>query len=87
MRSSQIYQEYEQLAEQMDIKFIVGKGQFNGGICILEDAQVIVLNKQKPIEQKIKKLTQIFSKLDLSNIYIKPIIRELIDSERELLLL
>ena len=84
MRSSQIYQEYEQLAEQMDIKFIVGKGQFNGGICILEDAQVIVLNKQKPIEQKIKKLTQIFSELDLSNIYIKPIIRELIDSERKL---
>ena len=87
MKSSQIYQEYEQLAEQMDIKIIVGKGQFNGGICILEDAQVIVLNKQKPIEQKIKKLTQIFSELDLSNIYIKPIIRELIDSERELLLL
>ena len=54
MKSSQIYQEYEQLAEQMDIKIIVGKGQFNGGICILEDDQVIVLNKQKPIEQKIK---------------------------------
>jgi len=66
----------------LDIKIIRGKGNFNGGYCILENEPVIVLNKNKPIEQRIKKLAQIFSKLDISNLSMKPIIREMIDSER-----
>jgi|TARA_B100000809_G_scaffold265707_1_gene325395 hypothetical protein len=41
-----------------------------------------VLNKNKPLEQRIKKLAEIFSKLDISNLSMKPIIREKIDAER-----
>jgi len=77
-----LYQEYEALAEQMNIKIIQGKGNFNGGYCLLEDEPVIVLNRSKPIEQRNKKLTQIFAELDTSRLFIKPIIRELIDAER-----
>lgn len=71
------------MADQLEIKIIQGKGNFNGGYCILEDEPVIVLNKNKPIEQRIKKLAEIFSKLDVSNFSVKPIIREMIDIERE----
>ena len=70
------------MAERLNIKIIQGKGNFNGGYCILENEPVIVLNKNKPIEQRIKKLAQIFSKLDVSNLSMKPIIREMIDIER-----
>ena len=70
------------MAEQLEIKIIQGKGNFNGGYCILEDESVIVLNKNKPIEQRIKKLSEIFSKMDISNLSVKPIIREMIDTER-----
>ena len=77
-----IYEEFEILAEQLEIKIIQGKGNFNGGYCILEHEPVIVLNNNKPIEQRIKKLAEIFSKLDVSNLSMKPIIREMIDAER-----
>ena len=70
------------MAEQLEIKIIQGKGNFNGGYCILENEPVIVLNKNKPIEQRIKKLSEIFSKMDISNLSVKPIIREMIDTER-----
>lgn len=70
------------MANQLEIKIIQGKGNFNGGYCILEDEPVIVLNKNKPIEQRIKKLAEIFSKLDVSNFSVKPIVREMIDIER-----
>ena len=70
------------MAEQLEIKIIQGKGNFNGGYCILENEPVIVLNKNKPIEQRIKKLAEIFSKVDISNLSVKPVIREMIDIER-----
>ena len=70
------------MANQLEIKIIQGKGNFNGGYCILEDDPVIVLNKNKPIQQRIKKLAEIFSKLDVSNFSVKPIVREMIDIER-----
>ena len=68
--------------KQLEIKIIQGKGNFNGDYCILEHEPVIVLNNNKPIEQRIKKLAEIFSKLDVSNLSMKPIIREMIDAER-----
>ena len=68
IKSTRIYDEFELLAEQLEIKIIQGKGNFNGGYCILENESVIVLNKNKSIEQRIKKLAEIFSKLDISNL-------------------
>ena len=79
---ARIYEEFEILAAQLEIKIIQGKGNFNGGYCTLENEPVIVLNENKPLEQRIKKLAEIFSKLDISNLSMKPIIREKIDAER-----
>ena len=42
----------------------------------------IVLNKNKPIEQKIKRFAQVFAQIDLSNIYLKPAVRELVNQEK-----
>ena len=67
-------------AEQLGIKIIQDKGNFKGGYCILENKDIIVLNKLNPIEQKVKSLALAFSKLDVSGIYIKPAIREIIES-------
>jgi hypothetical protein len=35
----------------------------------------------KPLEQRIRALAQAFSRLDISAIYLKPAIRDIIDSE------
>ena len=81
MKPSTIYQEFEKLAESLEVKIIQEKGNFKGGYCLLEKEKVIVINKLKPMEQRIKDLPLAFSRLDISNIYMKPAIREIIASE------
>ncbi len=84
MKPSQQYQEFERLAEMLGIRIVSGKGNFSGDYCLVEKDKYIVLNKNKPLEQRLKRFAVAFSKLDLTNIYIKPAIRKLIDNEREL---
>tara|TARA_B100001250_G_scaffold119542_1_gene101457 strand:+ start:2985 stop:3242 length:258 start_codon:yes stop_codon:yes gene_type:complete len=81
MKPALIYQEFERLAEATDIKIIQEKGNFKGGYCLLEKERIIVVNKLKPIEQRIRALSKAFSKLDISKVYIKPIIRDMIAGE------
>ena len=81
MKPTQIYQEFEQLAESLEVKIIQEKGNFKGGYCLLEKEKIIVINKLKPLEQRIMALAQAFSRLDISTIYLKPAIRDIIDSE------
>ena len=81
MKAALIYQEFETLAEAIDIKIIQEKGNFKGGYCLLEKERIIVVNKLKPLEQRIRALAKAFSKLDISKVYIKPIIRDMIAGE------
>lgn len=82
MKQTRIYQEFEKLAEGFGIQIIQGRGDFQGGYCLLEKEKVIVLNKLKPIEQRILALSRAFADMDTSKIYIKPAIRELIEKEK-----
>ena len=79
MKPTIIFQEFEKLAEKMDIKIIQDKGDFKGGYCLLEKEGIIIVNKLKPLEQRIQALGQAFSGLDTSHLYLKPAIRELIE--------
>jgi len=81
VKLSAIYQEFEELAESLEIEIIQEKGNFKGGYCLLEKEKVIVINKLKPLEQRIKALALAFSQLDISNIYMKPAMRDIIASE------
>ena len=81
MKLTIIFQEFEQLAEALDIKIIHEKGNFRGGYCLLEKEGIIVVNKLNPIEQRIRALANAFSRLDISKIYMKPAIRNIINSE------
>ena len=77
---------FDELAEKMDINIVQGKGDFNGGMCHLNDESYIVLNKLKPVEQRLGVLVREFSKLNLKNIYIQPVLREYImDTQQELI--
>ena len=78
MKIDKIFQELENLAETLNIKIIQEKGNFEGGYCLLEKEKIIVINKLKPIEQRLHALIHAFSQLETSYIYIKPAIREII---------
>ena len=81
MKPTIIFQEFEKLAEALDVKIVQEKGNFRGGYCHLEKEGIIVVNKLNPMEQRIRVLAQAFSKRDISKIYVKPAIRCIIDSE------
>ena len=54
MKKNKLYDEFEALATKLDLKILKGKGSFNGGACIVNNEKVIVLNKLKPIEQRLR---------------------------------
>ena len=81
MKLKLIYNELKELLEKLGYKLVLDKGSFNTGYCLLEDEKMIVINKNKPYENRIKNLSEILSKIDTDNIYIKPKIRELINQQ------
>ena len=77
---------FEELAEKMDINIVQGKGDFQGGMCSLNDESYIVLNKLKPVDQRLGVLVKEFSKMNLKKIFIQPALREyILDTQQELL--
>ena len=73
---------FEELADKLNIKLLQDKGDFTGGSCLVKDENFIVVNKRKPVEQRLKILAQEFSKKDLSDIYIIPALREFIEKSQ-----
>ena len=68
MKLKTIYQELKVIFEQLNYKIVLDKGSFNSGYCILEDEKIIVINKNKPYENRIKILSEILSSLDTKDI-------------------
>ena len=69
---------FEELAEKMNINIVQGKGDFIGGMCSVNDESYIVINKVKPMSQRLNILGAEFSKLDLNNIFVSPALRDFI---------
>jgi hypothetical protein len=70
----------------MNINIVQGKGDFQGGMCSVNDESYIVLNKLKPIDQRLSVLVKEFSSLNLKNIFIQPVLREYISNTQQELL-
>ena len=57
-----------------------GKGDFEGGYCTVNGDQFIVLNKTRPLDQRLRILARSFSKIDLDEQYMVPALREFIEA-------
>ena len=74
---------FEELADKMNINIVHGKGDFVGGMCSLNNEAFIVLNKLKSIDQRLNVLAGEFSKINLSNVFIPPVLREFISNSQQ----
>ena len=74
---------FEELAEKMNINIVQGKGDFIGGMCSVNDESYIVINKVKPMSQRLNILGAEFSKLDLNNIFVSPALRDFIEDKQQ----
>ena len=79
MKSEELLEEFELLSGRIGVKIIKGKGDFKGGNCTINEEKVIVINNNKPIEQRLNILAKCFIKYDLDKLYIVPALRAYID--------
>ena len=78
LKSKKIYTELKDIIEKLEYNLILDNGNFDSGYCLLEDERIIVINKNKPYENRVRVLCEILSSISLEEIYIKPYLRELI---------
>ncbi len=74
---------FEELADKMNINIVQGKGDFIGGMCSVNDESYIVINKVKPMSQRLNVLGAEFSKLDLNNMFVSPALRDFIEDMQQ----
>ena len=74
----------EELAEQLGISVwdesINLEETFSaGGLCRVEGKYILILNSKTTTKEKIEVSIKALQKFELSNIYVKPVIRELLE--------
>ena len=78
----------EELAERLDIlvrdeNINVEESSSSGGMCRVEGKHVVILNSKATVKEKIQVMITSLQQFDLSDMYIKPVIRELLDGYKE----
>ena len=81
MKNDKLFSEFENLAEKLGLKILKGKGDFIGGTCTVNNKKVIVVNKQKPMEQRLKTLAESLLEFNLEEIFIVPALRDYIENQ------
>lgn len=81
MKIEKLLLELEELVEQLGYTIRKEKGTFRGDSCVMEGQKLVVLNKKKPEQQQVGLLARVLKSKDqeLSDIYIKPVIRKHLD--------
>ena len=82
-KSKKILELFFDLAEKMDVKIVNAKGDFQGGLCSVNDKKHIVINTVKPIDQQINILAEGFLKLNVDGVFLAPILREYLDNKEK----
>ena len=70
MHLKKLYNKLNIIANELGVKIIHGKGNFKGGSCVIKEESVIVINSNKPFEDRIKNLALGLLEFDLSSIEI-----------------
>ena len=84
MKINEIYDELLNVAQQLGITVRKEKGSFKSGFCILNNQEMLVLNRTTPLESLSSVIAKSLSDKIIDNIYIKPVIREYIEKEKKL---
>ena len=82
MKKVKLYIEFEELGQRLGLKILKGKGDFSGGTCTVNNETVIVINKLKPMEERLRTLATSFLEFNLDEIYMVPALRAYIEESR-----
>ena len=88
MNDEVLLNQLEELAEKLGIlvrdeNINIEESSSTGGLCRIEGKYVLILNSKITVKEKNQVMIKALQQLDLSNIYIKPVIRELLEGYEE----
>jgi hypothetical protein len=64
---------YEVIKQDEDSSFVTG------GLCLLKGKYVVIINSKATVKDRIKTLAMAVKHFELDQIYIRPVLRELLD--------
>lgn len=83
MTDTQLLQEFEALAERLDIPVTyVNLGGGNGGLCVVKGERRFILNRSAEASTRNEIFAREFARLSLDEVYVRPVVRERIDALR-----
>ncbi len=76
----------EELAERLGIlvrdeNINIDDVSSSGGLCLVEGQYILILNSKTTVQEKIQIAITALRQFDLSNVYVKPAIRELLEGQ------
>jgi predicted transcriptional regulator len=87
MNDEVLLNQLEELAEKLEI--LVRDENINseesssaGGLCRVEGKYILILNSKNTVKEKNQVMIKALKQFDLSNMYIKPFIRELLEGDK-----
>jgi hypothetical protein len=85
MMNNQVILSYlEELAEKLEIlvrdeNMNIDESSSPGGLCRVDGKHVVILNSKASVKEKIQVMINTLNQFDLRYMYIKPVIRELLE--------
>lgn len=76
MKPDKLIIELEQLVEQAGYTIRKERGTFRGDHCVIEGDKLVVINKNRPVQQQVGLLARVLYDKQLQDIYIKPAVRK-----------
>ncbi|MBU0712988.1 hypothetical protein KJ762_08160 [bacterium] len=76
--------EIEALLDKIGYTVVYGKGDFKEGTCLIESEKKVVINDYTALDMQVDFMAEVISRLDLSNVFVLPVLRELIDEKMTL---
>ncbi|RPI18615.1 MAG: hypothetical protein EHM58_04725 [Ignavibacteriae bacterium] len=77
----QVLAELEEVVQRLGFTVRYEKGNFEGGYCLLKESKLFVINSRNEPEKRISIIARNLKDIGVDDIFIKPHLRELIDSE------
>lgn len=81
MTPQEFYDELKGLADQKGIRIRLETGNFDGGLCTVDDQRFILINRRHHQTKRINVLARALHEVGLDDMFVKPALRDRIDDE------
>ena len=66
MKPKKLLEHFKEFLDKQGLDVVFGVGAFSGGHCVINDNQVVVVNKRMPVEEQLRVLVAVILELQLN---------------------